>query len=134
MPLSDGIKLLTGVQFSRLSINSIGGSVITSDYRILIGAIFFTISLPALPADKGQKLITDVIAKGKECAERKAGTEAISCYVKATPSKCESHVYQVFSQFENRAGALRAWYLCISTCADAGFWSRTYGECARELD
>ncbi|MDP1635500.1 MAG: hypothetical protein Q8L69_12570 [Gallionellaceae bacterium] len=112
--------------------------MITSEYRILVGSIFVSIllaiALPALSEDKEQKLIADVFAKGKECAEGKSGTEVVSCYVKATPSKCQSQVYRVFSRFENKMEARRAWYLCISTCADAGFWSRKYGECARDFE
>lgn len=83
-------------------------------------------------SNRGLELFKDVLAKGRECEAGKTGSEVVSCYVKASPSKCESYIYEVYSRRNN--AARQAWRLCVATCADAGLWSRTYGECARDLD
>jgi hypothetical protein len=82
--------------------------------------------------DRGKQLFDEVVGKAKECAAGKSGSEVSNCYIRATPKKCQPHVINLLSR-EEKDEARRAWYLCIASCADAGFWSANFGECSREL-
>lgn len=84
--------------------------------------------------DLGYSFFREVTAVSQKCASGKTTSEAISCYVRAAPKKCESKVHDVFAQRdEARQAAQRALYFCVASCLDAGFFSRTLGECARDL-
>ena len=61
---------------------------------------------------------------------QQSGGKAAECWSKATPAKCESLVYAALTE---KGEKLRAWYLCTSTCTNAGYWSRTFGNCRTEL-
>jgi len=80
--------------------------------------------------DEGRELFRTVVDDAKRCLAGKSRTEQISCYVKASPAKCESHVYEWVAR--RGAASQRAWYLCVASCADAGFLSRSFGSCARD--
>src|SRR5262245_8012069 len=84
--------------------------------------------------DPGMALYREVLAVGSRCAAGKARPEAILCFVKASPKKCESKVYAAFLQ-QNDAQSLaqRAWASCVASCFNADYWSRNFGGCAREL-
>lgn len=107
-------------------------TMVRSTYRVFLVVLLVSTACPAWPGDRGLELFKDVLAKGRECEAGKTGSEVVSCYVKASPSKCESYVYEVYSRRNN--AARQAWRLCVAMCADAGLWSRTYGECSRDLD
>ena len=84
--------------------------------------------------DLGIALYREVVAVGRQCAQEKSGSQVISCYVKASPKKCEQQVYEAFTKSdEARSSARRAWAYCVASCLDASFWSRSLGECTREL-
>ena len=90
-------------------------------------AIMLTTSLSVITTAQGGELFQEVIKNAKQCRTDKSRQEIISCYVEATPAKCESQVYDWFARRNPKA-----WFLCVESCADAGYWSRTFGGCARE--
>lgn len=84
--------------------------------------------------DRGMEFYEEVVKIGQSCAAGKSGTEVISCFSRASPKKCESHVYQAFTQQDDALyAARRAWAFCVASCVDAGIWSSNLGECKREL-
>ena len=88
----------------------------------------------AVAAQEEGKFFQTVIANATKCTAGKVESEVISCYVKATPAKCEAQVYEFFARHgDNKSEARRAWYYCIESCADAGFWSRSFGDCVRKI-
>lgn len=87
------------------------------------------LSTTAIAQDKGRELFQTVLENARQCVS-KSRSEIIACYVKATPAKCESLVYE----FLDNRRRLRPWYFCVASCADAGYWSRTFGDCARDID
>lgn len=97
-------------------------------------AVMMAAFLPiiATAQDKGLELFQTVMENAKRCAAGKSGSEVSSCYVKATPAKCESQVYEYLARRGDRPQ--HAWYFCVASCADAGFWSQSFGDCAREID
>ena len=86
----------------------------------------------AHPEDRGKQFFDEVIGKAKECSAGKSGSEVSNCFIRATPKKCQPHVIDLLSR-EEKGEAKRAWYLCVASCTDAGFWSANFGECSREL-
>jgi hypothetical protein len=84
--------------------------------------------------DLGMAMYRQVVAVGLECARGKSGSQVVSCYVRASPKKCEAYVYPALAQYDDeRLTAQRAWAYCVSSCLDASAWSRSFGECSREL-
>lgn len=83
--------------------------------------------------DPGTILFNEVLKVADQCATNKSGTQVISCYVKASPKKCESVVLSHFVGLNAGQQYTPAWYFCVASCVDAGVWSRTFGECSREL-
>ena len=82
--------------------------------------------------EEGADLFKQVTKTAKKCAASvQSNTQAASCYIKATPKKCQQEVINYLSSSE-KDDAVRAWYFCVSTCAGASFWSRNFGECSRE--
>ena len=103
--------------------------------RLASGLLFLMLIEHATAAeDLGMALYREVIAVGRGCAKEKSGSQVIACYVRASPKKCESYVYAAFTkQDEEQSSARRTWAYCVSSCLDASAWSRSVGECAREL-
>jgi hypothetical protein len=92
------------------------------------------IELAAAGEDRGMALYREVVEVGRQCAKENPGSQVISCFVRASPKKCESYVYSAFTQEEDaQSSAKRAWAYCVASCLNANFWSRNFGECAREL-
>ena len=84
--------------------------------------------------DQGIAFYREVLAVARGCAEGKSGSAVVSCYVRASPQKCETEVYEAMTrQGQARSSARRAWAFCVASCLDAGLWSRSFGECSREL-
>jgi hypothetical protein len=84
--------------------------------------------------DLGRAYYREVVEVGRQCAKDKHGSEAISCFVRASPRKCESYVVGAFTQQDDaQSSAKRAWAYCVSSCLNASFWSRHFGECSTEL-
>ncbi len=75
-----------------VSSNITVGATIRSTYRVFLFALLIVTACPAWPGDRGLELFKDVLAKGRECEAGKTGSEVVSCYVKASPSKCESYI------------------------------------------
>ena len=100
---------------------------------------FFVVALIVLgqsveAQDRGMDFYREVVRIGQDCASGKAGTEFISCFSRASPKKCESNVYQAFTQQDDALDAARrAWAFCVASCVDADLWSSNFGECKREL-
>lgn len=88
---------------------------------------------PPKSRDRGAALFKDVINAGKQCASENTGTQVISCFARASPKKCESIVYAHFANLAGGHEYTPAWAYCVASCADAGAWSRNFGECSREL-
>lgn len=101
----------------------------------LIAASFlsFCIAPNAYSNDDGAALFKKVTTAAQACAEsNKGSSEATFCWIKATPKKCEPHVTTYISSM-NKSDAMRAWYICVASCASSGFWSNHFGECSRDI-
>ena len=75
-----------------------------------------------------QKYLRSIQGAVTRC--RKDGGIYLKCWSKASPAKCESLLYEALAE---KGEKMRAWRLCVSTCADAGYSSKTSGECRSEL-
>ena len=104
--------------------------------RVYSSVLVVCVFLPvAATAQEEGKFFQTVVANATKCAAGKTGSEAVSCYVKATPAKCELQVYEFFARHgDHKAHARNAWYYCVESCADTGFWSRSFGDCARKIN
>lgn len=101
----------------------------------LIAAFFLSLGIAsnAQSDDDGTALFWKVTEAAQECvASTNNGTDAASCYIKATPKKCQQQVITFLSS-TNKNDARRAWYFCVASCASSGFWSNRFGECSREV-
>lgn len=83
--------------------------------------------------DAGVALFREVIKVGRECAQKTTGPKKISCFAMASPKKCESIVYTHFGNLGEENESINPWVFCVASCADAGAWSRTFGDCSRSL-
>ncbi len=71
-----------------------------------------------------------VLERARSCAKAREFSPPVLCFLKSTPKKCHSVVYDALLG----GGEKRKWYLCVISCADAGWYSRTFGDCSRDLD
>ena len=86
----------------------------------------------AVPTPDGAELFRIVVGNAGRCASGKRKVEEVlKCFLDASPKGCAS---QVRDQFAGREGAPRAWFFCVAECASAGFFSRTLGNCSRNID
>jgi hypothetical protein len=103
-------------------------------FRLAFFFLVLSFTENALGEDLSLALYREVIAVGRQCAQGKSGSQVIPCYVRASPKKCEKQVYEALSKSpDGWYEAHRPWAYCIASCIDAGFLSRTLGECRREL-
>jgi hypothetical protein len=75
-----------------------------------------------------EKFWDAVLERAESCATAEEFSPPL-CFLKSTPKKCQSFVYDALFGSGNK----RQWYLCVISCADAGWYSRTFGECSRDL-
>lgn len=97
---------------------------------VLLVSLGFTSN--ARSDDAGAALFKKVTTAAQACASTKVGTEVTFCWIKATPKKCEPQIINYLSS-ENKYEASHAWYICVASCASAGFWANRFGECSREV-
>lgn len=99
---------------------------------LLLSLLFIRQAIAA--EDLGMAMYRQVVAAGLECAKGKSGSQVVSCYVRASPKKCEAYVYAALTQQDDeRLTAQHAWAYCVASCLDASAWSRSFGDCSREL-
>jgi hypothetical protein len=99
---------------------------------LLLSLLFIHQAIAA--EDLGIAMYRQVVAVGLECARGKSGSQVVSCYVRASPKKCEPYVYPALvQQNDERFTAQQAWAYCVASCLDASAWSSRFGECSREL-
>ena len=70
-----------------------------------------------------------VLERARSCVTAKEFSPVALCFLKSTPKKCQPLVYDALLGSGNK----QQWYLCVISCGDAGWYSRTFGECSREL-
>ena len=70
-----------------------------------------------------------VLERARSCVTAKEFSPVALCFLKSTPKKCQPLVYDALLGSRNK----QQWYLCVISCGDAGWYSRTFGECSREL-
>ena len=95
-----------------------------------VAALFAPPPSPAFLKDRGRIYFDNVLKNIKECFVGKTGTEVPACYVNGTPKKCQQQVLNHLTNSDSDS-ASSAWFICIASCADAGIWSSTFGECSR---
>ena len=78
---------------------------------------------------EGSELWADVREAAFSCIERH-DLAPIQCWVKATPRKCEDLALDGMVGSKNKL----PWIACVMGCYDAGWYSRNFGDCYRELD
>ncbi len=98
-------------------------SYVASHSIILI--CFVLSSITNASAQEELKYTRVVIAVAQKCIRKKDSTPLV-CYVRATPSKCQSFVPKMFDE-------LTPWAVCVRSCARASVWSVTFGDCKREI-
>lgn len=72
----------------------------------------------------------EVLERARSCVKAKEFSLPALCFLKSTPEKCQPLVYDAVLG----GGRKEKWYLCVISCADAGWYSRIFGACSRELD
>ena len=70
-----------------------------------------------------------VLERARSCVTAEEFSPSALCFLKSTPKKCQPLVYDALLGSGNK----QQWYLCVISCGDAGWYSRTFGECSREL-
>ena len=78
---------------------------------------------------EGGELWAEVREAASSCIERQDHAP-IQCWVKATPRKCEDLALDGMVGSKNKL----PWIACVMGCYDAGWYSRNFGDCYRELD
>ena len=110
-----------------------GGAMKFIRYLVAVVMIAF-LPISSSAQDKGPEFFQTVIKNAKGCKTGMSGSEVVYCYVKASPKKCESQVYEFFARSgDDKSQARRAWYFCVASCLNASFLSRSFGDCAREI-
>jgi len=99
-------------------------------FQQIISALLLSIVLTgnSFGEDRGKQYF-DTLENIKKCAVGKTGSEVAACYVNGTPKKCQQQALNLFPMRDD--GASTSWFICIASCADAGVWSSTFGECSR---
>jgi hypothetical protein len=79
-----------------------GKGGIIMNFRIVVFVLFLLIGYGAFAhsEDRGKQLFDKVVGSAKECAAGKSGSEVTTCYIKATPKKCQQHVINLLSREE----------------------------------
>ena len=99
--------------------------------RLLIQTACFLLAL-ALPsvssADAATDLFRNVLTNANLCAYGKDIAQRTDCYINAAPKKCEAESRK-FLATQNRE-----FFVCVSSCVNAGVISNSVGECSRDLD
>jgi hypothetical protein len=85
--------------------------------------------LAAADAAPERKLWDAVLERARSCATTKEFSPPALCFLKSTPKKCQSLVYDALVGSRNK----QQWYLFVISCGDAGLYSRKFGECSRDL-
>lgn len=91
--------------------------------------IALALSLPfSALADEAAEFFKNVLDNANLCAYGKDRAARTDCYIKAAPDKCENEAIKFL------ATQSRELFYCAASCVNAGFASRSIGECSRELD
>jgi len=84
--------------------------------------------------NEGKVLFDEVLSNAQNCAKVKTGSDFIQCYINATPKKCEKEMMDALAtRGDEKSNVRRKLFMCISTCANASFFSRNWGECSRNI-
>lgn len=89
-------------------------------------ALLLLLSTPVGAADRELELQEQVSQDAIDCI-RTGGNQA-DCFVKASPKRCATQAVGLVS---DRSLWQRNWVVCVRSCAEAGLWSRTVGDCRR---
>jgi hypothetical protein len=76
-----------------------------------------------------RKLWDTGLERARSCATTKEFSPPALCFLKSTPKKCQSLVYDALLGSRKQ----QPWYLCVVSCGDAGWYSWKFGECSRDL-
>lgn len=79
-------------------------------------------------SDPASELFQNVIANANLCAHGKDTATRTDCYINAAPQKCEAEARKFLATHNQEL------FFCVSSCANAGVASRTFGGCSRDLD
>ena len=80
-------------------------------------------------ADPAQHLFKSVLDNARLCSyQSNDAATRTDCLIKAAPQKCEAEARK-FLATQNRE-----LFFCVASCVNAGFTSRSFGECSRKLD
>jgi len=82
--------------------------------------------------DEGKQLAEQIIKNAQACAVGKSGSDVPNCYIDATPERCRPQMMEYLAR-EDKEAAKRTWYVCVASCANAGVWSKTFGDCSRRV-
>jgi len=77
-------------------------------------------------ADPALGYFSDVLKDAQKCEAD--GGDRMNCYVEASPQRCKQTAVNFIG---NPDQYRRTWMLCVRSCGDASFLSRTVGECRR---
>ena len=87
-----------------------------------------------LPLLATAALNEEVLRESQACHSTAQGfEEQRNCVIKATPRKCR-HLLRDRPQQGMSLSIRQVWLKCISTCENAAWYSRTFGECSRPGD
>lgn len=89
-------------------------------------ALLLLLSSPVGAADRELDFQKQVYQDVMDCVS--AGGNQADCFVMASPKRCTT---QAVGMVSDRGLWQRNWLVCVRSCADAGLWSRTLGDCRR---
>jgi hypothetical protein len=87
--------------------------------------------LAAAETTPERKFWDAVLERARSCAKAREFSPPALCFLKSTPKKCQSLVYEALLGSDKHKQ--QPWYLCVISCGDAGWYCRKFGECSRDL-
>jgi len=89
-------------------------------------ALLVLLSAPAHTADRELEFQKQVYQDALDCIQ--AGGNRADCFVRASPKRCAT---QAVGMVSDRGLWQRNWLVCVRSCANAGWWDKTMGDCRR---
>lgn len=118
----------SAVAFGRPSQTDLQNIELGANFRRAVRFDYVT-EIAAVEMTPERKFWNAVLDRARSCVKAREYSPPALCFLKSTPEKCQSLVYDALLG----SGEKQQWYLCVISCASAGWYSRTFGECSRAL-
>lgn len=81
---------------------------------------------PPPPPNPAAVYLRETMQAANDC--RKDGGDIMACFIEASPARCKQSAIDFIGKAPS---GRRSWILCVRSCASAGLWSSTVGDCRR---